>query len=137
IIAKLAMLAGRPIQLSGWAPLAYFWQDLIVALAFALLDSLPSRLRTSEVPGWLLYGAAIAYVAINVPVARVLSSPLTLPMLGATRGALSDSIKHHATAANLSLMFLVLASGNALPLLLRPAVARFRLQGRTPLVLPR
>jgi len=131
IIAKLAMLAGRPIQLSVWAPLAYFWQDLLVALAFALLDSLLIKLRTSEVPGWILYGTAVAYVAINVPVARVLSSPLTWPMLGATRSALSDSIKHHATAANLSLMFLVLASGVALPLFLRQAPLRFRWQSRS------
>jgi phosphoglycerol transferase MdoB-like AlkP superfamily enzyme len=131
IIAKLAMLAGRPIELSGWTPLAYFWQDLLVALAFALLDSLLGRLGTSEVPGWILYGAAVAYVAINVPVSRVLSSPLTWPMLGATRGALSDSIKHHATAANLSLMFLVLASGIALPLFLRRAAGRFRRQSRS------
>ena len=131
IIAKLAMLAGRPIQPSGWAPLAYFWQDLLVALAFALLDRLLIRFKTSDVPGWILYGAAVAYVAINVPVARVLSSPLTWPMLGATRGALSDSIKHHATAANLSLMFLVLTSGVALPLFLRRTFRRLRWKSRS------
>ncbi len=130
IIAKLAMLAGRPIHLSGWTPVAYFWQDVLVALAFALLDSLLGRFNTGRVLGWVLYGAAVAYVAINVPVARVLSSPLTWPMLGATRGALSDSIKHHATAGNLSLMFLVAASGVALPLFLRWAARRFEWQRR-------
>lgn len=130
IIAKLAMLAGRPIQLSGWTPLAYFWQDVLVALAFALLDSVLGRFRTGRVLGWILYGAVVAYVAINVPVARVLSSPLTWPMLGATRGALSDSIKHHATAGNLSLMVFVAASGIALPLFLRREARRFGRQRR-------
>ena len=131
IIAKLTMLAGRPIQLSGWTPLAYFWQDVIVALAFALLDRILSRLRAGRVVGWVLYGAMVAFVAINVPVARVLSSTLTWPMLGATRGALSDSIKHHATATNLSLVCLVVASGIALPLILRHAEPRFERQRRS------
>lgn len=131
IIAKLAMLAGRPIQISGWTLLAYFWQDVLIALAFALLDRLLNRLRTGRVIGWALYGAAVAYTAINVPVARVLSSPLTWPMLGATRGALSDSIKHHATPGNLSLVCLVLASGIAMPLFIRRAAPRFEGPRRT------
>lgn len=125
IIAKLAMLAGRPVQLTGWSLLAYFWQDLLVALAFGMFDRIIGRLRTGRVAGWVLYGAAVAYVAINVPVARVLSSPLTWPMLGATKGTLADSISHHATAANLSLIFLVAASGVAVPALLWWAARRF------------
>lgn len=125
VMAKLAMLAGRPIQLSGWTLVAYFWQDVLVALAFALLDRLLSRLRFGCKLSWLVYGAAVAYVAINVPVARVLSSPLTLPMLGAAGGALSDSIKHHATPENLLMISLVAASGAALPLVLRRVARRF------------
>jgi phosphoglycerol transferase MdoB-like AlkP superfamily enzyme len=116
ILAKLAMLAGRPIQISAVTLFAYFWQDLLVALGFALIDRLLERARWGRVPGWMLYGASVAYVAINVPVARVLSSTLTWPMLGATRGTLSDSIKHHATPANISLMLIVAASGIAIPL---------------------
>jgi hypothetical protein len=69
IIAKLAILAGRPIQLSGWMPFAYFWQDVLVALAFALFDSLLSRLGAGRFPGWPPMGDDV-YVAINVPVAR-------------------------------------------------------------------
>jgi phosphoglycerol transferase MdoB-like AlkP superfamily enzyme len=134
ILAKLATLAGRPIQISGWSLLAYFWQDLLVALAFASLDFLLGRVRGSRLPGWTLYAASVIYVAINVPVARVLSSPLTWPMLGATRGTLSDSIKHHATADNLVLMFLVAASGIALPLFLRPAERLFESRRRQRLV---
>ena len=87
VIAKLVILAGRPIQLSSWTPIAYFWQDLLVVLIFALLD----RMVRSARFGWALYGAAVAYVTINIGVERVLSSPLTWPMLGAAGGALSDS----------------------------------------------
>ncbi|HWN99801.1 MAG TPA: sulfatase [Blastocatellia bacterium] len=128
IIAKLAMLAGRPIELSLWTPIAYFWQDVLVALAFALLERTLRRLRSGWKLGWIVYAVAVAYVAINVPVARVLSSPLTWPMLGATRGALSDSIKHHATSENLSLLFLVVASGIALPVFLRRPKRLLRLK---------
>jgi glucan phosphoethanolaminetransferase (alkaline phosphatase superfamily) len=117
IIAKLATLAGRPIQVSAWTPIAYFWQDVLVALIFALLDCLVRRPWL----GWTLYGVAVAYVTINVPVARVLSSPLTWHMLGAAGGALADSIKHHATPANLALMALVAATGITIPRLLRHA----------------
>jgi phosphoglycerol transferase MdoB-like AlkP superfamily enzyme len=40
-------------------------------------------------------------------------------MIGAARGALSDSIRHHATPANLALMSLTIASGIVIPLLIR------------------
>ena len=136
ILAKLAMLVGRPIQISAVTLFAYFWQDLVVALGFALLDRLLERVRWGRVPGWTLYGASVAYVSINVPVARVLSSTLTWPMLGATRGTLSDSIKHHATAPNLSLMLLVAASGIALPSLVRWGVRRFVWKRGQALVVP-
>lgn len=115
VIAKLAVLAGRPIQLSAWTPIVYFWQDGLVALTFGAFD------RAIKRPwlGWTIYSAAIAYIAINVAVERVLWSPLTWPMIGAARGALSDSIKHHATPANITLMTLVVTSGVGIPWLLR------------------
>jgi lipoteichoic acid synthase len=115
VIAKLLVLAGRPIQFSGWTPIAYFWQDLVVVLLFALLIALVRR----EWFGWIVYGAAVLYVTINVPVALVLSTPLTWQMLGATGGALSDSIKHHATPRSLAMISLVAVAGYAFPLLLR------------------
>src|SRR5262249_54873831 len=111
IVAKLVVLAGHPIQLSGWSPIAYFWQDVLVALTFALLDRLVRRAWF----GWTLYGAAAAYVTINVGVERVLSSPLTWPMIGAAGGALSDSIKRHATVTNFAWMSVVFAAGIAFP----------------------
>ena len=128
VIAKLVILAGRPIQLSGWTPIAYFWQDLLVVLIFALLDRMVRRAWF----GWALYGAAVAYVTINIGVERVLSSPLTWPMLGAAGGALSDSIKRHATPANFALMSVVVAASIAFPLLLR----RARIRSRAALIMP-
>ncbi|MFY9554343.1 MAG: sulfatase [Blastocatellia bacterium] len=114
IISKLVILAGRPIDHSAWVPVAYLWQDVLVVLVFALLDWLIQR----DWFGWTVYSSIVAYVAINVPVALVLSTPLTWPMLGAAGAALSDSIKRHATPANLGLMSLVVGAGIALPFLL-------------------
>jgi arylsulfatase A-like enzyme len=125
IIAKLAILTGRPIELSLWTPIAYFWQDVMVALAFSLLEIGRPWLGPwfsswfSPWLSWTIYGTAVSYAAINVPVARVLSTPLTWPMIGAAGGALSDSIRYHATPLNLALLSLTLAAGVTLPLLLR------------------
>ncbi len=121
-IAKLAVLAGRPIDLSGWVLIAYFWQDVLVALLFYLLDRAVRRPWI----GWMLYGSAILYVAINVPIARVLSSPLTWPMMKAAGGTLSDSIRHHITPVNLALMLLIAVVAVALPRLLRHVNVRRR-----------
>jgi phosphoglycerol transferase MdoB-like AlkP superfamily enzyme len=128
IVAKLSILAGRPPDLSIWSPIAYFWQDVLVALAFWLLDGAIRRPWF----GWVLYGAAVSYVAINVPIARVLSSPLTWPMVEAAGGALSDSIKHHATSGNLALMFLIVAVAVGLPQLLR----RLKVPNQAALIIP-
>ncbi|HSB11480.1 MAG TPA: hypothetical protein VLM38_18470, partial [Blastocatellia bacterium] len=115
IVAKLLILSGRPLEVSPWAPIAYFWQDVLVALVFALLDRFVRRPWF----GWTVYVACVTYVTINVPIGRVLSSPLTWPMLDAAGSALSDSIKRHVTPANLLLMSLVIVSGIATPFLLR------------------
>src|SRR5438105_2581995 len=122
LAAKAIVLAGRDISLSPWMPLGYLWQDLLFVLVFGGLEWLLSR-RPWIV--WALYGMAVAYTTINVPVACTLSSPLTWPLLRATRGTLSDSILHHATAANLCRMGVVLAVAVAVPLLLQ----RLRLRG--------
>jgi sulfatase-like protein len=127
IIAKIAILSGRPIGFSLWAPIAYFWQDVLVALAFLLLDGAIKRGWF----GWTVYGGTVLYVAINVPIARVLSTPLTWPMIGATGGALSDSIRHHATPINISLMSLIVVVAVTLPLLL----GRLRVRSRTAMII--
>jgi sulfatase-like protein len=119
VLAKLAILTGREVPVSGWSVIAYFWQDGLVALIFGLVDRTIQRssiLRSWL--GWTLYGACVGYAAVNVPVARVLSSPLTWSMVGATGGALADSIKYHATPVNLALMILVIAFGAVLPAIL-------------------
>ena len=123
VVAHLLMLVGRTVPLSPWTPVAYLWQDLLVALLYGTLDYLIKRPAFS----WLLYALLVVYAAINVPIARVLSSPLTWNMMRAARGPLADSIRYYLTAKNLGAVALVLAVGGLAPLALR----------RTKLQLPR
>jgi hypothetical protein len=77
VLAKAAAVAGHSVPFSLWSPLAYFWQDAFVALAFAIVElALSSRPRTV----WTIYLVLTMYAAINVPVVRVLSTPLTWAM---------------------------------------------------------
>src|SRR5215831_13508998 len=125
VLAKLAILIGREVPVSGWSVVAYFWQDAVLVLIFGVCDRAGQRVSILRCwVGWVLYGACVTYAAVNVPVARVLSSPLTWPMLGAAGGALADSIKYHATRGNLALMTLVIASGAIFPAIV------YRLPGR-------
>jgi glucan phosphoethanolaminetransferase (alkaline phosphatase superfamily) len=124
LVAKILVLAGRPIDISIWTPLAYFWQDLIVVLLFAGLDFVTQRRPWI---GWLAYGLLVVYVAVNVPIACLLSTPMTWPLLRATRGTLADSIAYHVTWINMLRIILVLAVGAGLPILIR----------RLPIILPR
>src|SRR4051812_14856262 len=107
ILAKLLILAGRDIPLSPWTPWAYLWQDVLVALVFAALDLLTRR---RSWVGWSVYALLALYAAVNVPVACTLATPLTWPLLRATRGTLADSIAHHVTAANCLRLAAVLAA---------------------------
>jgi arylsulfatase A-like enzyme len=115
IAAKLCVLLGREVPMSGWAPVAYLWQDLLVVLLFGVLDYLIRRPWV----GWTVYTVVALYTALNVPVARVLSTPLTWPLLRAARGPLWDSIVSYVTWVNVLLMLVVLATAAVLPLLLR------------------
>jgi glucan phosphoethanolaminetransferase (alkaline phosphatase superfamily) len=115
ILAKVLVLAGRPMELSAWMPLAYIWQDILVVLLFAGIDlATPNRPSIS----WGIYALLVIYVAINVPIACVLSTPMTWPLLRATRGTLADSIAYHVTWINVLRMSVVLAVGVGLPFLL-------------------
>jgi arylsulfatase A-like enzyme len=116
-VAKVLVVAGRSGDPGPWALAAWLWQDVLAALLLGAAAALvrPRRLE------WMVYAAAVAYAAVNVPVARVLSTPLTWPMLRGARGAISDSIEHHATAGNLACAFLVLLAGAVVPLVLRRA----------------
>lgn len=111
-VAKIAVLAGRPWPTSPWAPIAFLWQDVAVVLGFVLFE----RLVRHEWPARIAYSGLVLLAAINVPVERVLSSPLTVPMLRATGGTLADSIRHEATPLNIVLCLLLLTVGIALPI---------------------
>ncbi|HLK64225.1 MAG TPA: sulfatase [Bryobacteraceae bacterium] len=97
VTAKAIMLAGHHVSVSWWSPLAYFWQDAAAVLVFAALEWLA---RSHSRLAWTTYATAALYAAINIPVARVLSTPLTWPMLHAARGPLADSIRYYVTLPN-------------------------------------
>ena len=118
LAAKVLVLAGRDLSPSLWTPLAYLWQDFLFVFCFAVLD-LALRGRYLRTAGWCLYAVVTLYVAVNVPIACQLSTPLTWPMLRAARGTLADSIAYHVTWTNVLRMSLVLVVAAALPLLLR------------------
>jgi phosphoglycerol transferase MdoB-like AlkP superfamily enzyme len=122
ILAKVLVLAGRSIGWSWWAPLAYFWQDVLVVLLFALANVLTRRRPWI---GWAVYTVLVLYTAVNVPVAHVLSTPLTWMLLRAARGPLADSILYYVTVPNLLRMGVVLAAAVLVPVGLGRLGARF------------
>jgi arylsulfatase A-like enzyme len=113
LLAKTIVLVGRDGPASIWSLVAFVWQDVLVVLLFALVERVVQRTWFS----WTLYGAVVLYIAINVPLTRLLSSPMTWTMMRAARGTLADSIRHHLSWANAGLMLLVIASAIALPFL--------------------
>lgn len=115
VTAKALTLPGRGVPLSPWSPLAYLWQDVLVVVVFLAIDR---RVRRPA-PAWIAYAAIVAYAAFNVPVTRVLSTPMTWTLLRAARGPLADSVFHYVTAANLLALAVPAALAIALPLLLR------------------
>lgn len=128
VLARIVILAGTEIPFSAWTPIAYFWQDVLVALIFAGFDFLVRRAWV----GWLVYATLVVYIAVNVPITLVLSSPLTWTMLRAARGALADSITHHLTVQNLGAFALIIGSGMLFPLIL----ARLKLRPGKMLIFP-
>jgi phosphoglycerol transferase MdoB-like AlkP superfamily enzyme len=114
VSAHLLMLAGHSIPWSPWTPIAYLWQDALVALIFGTADYLIKRPKVM----WAIYGMVVVYTAVNVPVARILSSPLSWNMMRAARGPLQDSITHYLTPLNIGSIAAVLLVGVFLPLLL-------------------
>jgi arylsulfatase A-like enzyme len=116
LTARGLLLAAGVVPLSPWTPLALLWQDILFVMVFAVCDH---ALRHRARIGWTLYALIVLYVAVNVPVACELATPLTMPLLRATRGPLADSILHHVTALNMLRLGLVLGVAVGLPLLLR------------------
>jgi sulfatase-like protein len=113
IVAKTLSIAGRDPAGGIWLLPALFWQDVAVAAVFWAIDLLLRRPRVM----WIPYGLVVAYVAVNVPIARALSSPLTVPMWRAARGPLLDSIVMYLTPVNLALILAVIAAGAVAPTL--------------------
>src|SRR5439155_15570678 len=118
VLAKLAVLAGHTIPWSFWTPVAYLWQDVLAVLLFAALDLLTQKIGKKDRFTRLLYWALAIYAALNIPVGRALSTPLTWPMLRAARGPLADSLLLYATFANTVLILLTLAAAAIFPVLL-------------------
>jgi hypothetical protein len=111
----LVVLVLAKLFVIGFANPWFFAQDVGVAIAFGVLEfALRGRKWI-----WIPYGVAVAWIAINVPVALVLGSWLTWPMLEAAGGPLADSIRYYLTPSNLLPLASVLAAGLALPLVFR------------------
>jgi len=114
VLAKVLVLWDREFVWTAWTPLAFVWQDLLIVALYAALDSVARRPWIS----WSIYALLVGYVAINVPIARALSSPLTVPMLRAASSTITDSILYYVTGPNLLRVAAVLVLALALPLTL-------------------
>lgn len=113
--AKIVGIASVRPPVTGWSPVAWIWQDLLVAMVFGVLV----RLVLPAAVVWISYTIASAYVVLNAGVAVVLSSPLTWTMLRAAGGALSDSIAGSLSMRVIGPMAIVAGTAGGLPWLLR------------------
>jgi arylsulfatase A-like enzyme len=128
VLAKVLALAGHRLALNWWSPVAYFWHDaVVIAVASALDLALAHRPRVA----WTAYAAAALYVAMNVPVMRAVSTPLTWSMWRAARGPLADSIRFYLTWENALLFLCVLAVAALAPVVFRDVQPRFLLLAAT------
>ncbi len=107
---------------SWWAPPTLLYQEIWAALGLLVLDrgivALGDRLGRAVLTDrllWGLYALLAGYVAINVPVARQFSTPLTLTFLEAAGGALRDSVTAYATAGNVMALIGLVALAIACP----------------------
>ena len=122
VVALRAADGGGRLLLSAWSVPAFLYQDFALAFGVLALDCAGLRLCEKSALGrlgvaraaWALVVVLVAYAAVNVVVARVFSTPLTLPMLGATGAALSDSILGYATFGNVASVFAVAATAAVL-----------------------
>jgi len=128
VLAKALTLARLDLAQFLTVLPACLWQDLLVMLFYALIDR-----GTRRFPGiaWGVYACLVCYAGLNVPIARLFSTPVTWPMLRATRGTLADSIGHHVTLANLLPVVLVCVAGAILPIILWRLTHRFSSRVRT------
>jgi arylsulfatase A-like enzyme len=128
VAARAIALAGHDLPITWWSPIAFLWHDAAVVLLFAAMEKATAAIAEHAAQGNsatsarsavalrdVLYAALVCYVALNVPVTRVLSTPLTWTMWRAARGPLWDSIFLYATWDNLLLMMIVVAVAIVVP----------------------
>ena len=121
-LAKLCVLAGRDVAIGPFV----FADDAIIAMMVGLVEVLARKRRWVAIA---IYVATVGYAAINVPLARLTSSAMTLQMFRASGAALSDSIAHHVTATNVTLIMFIGGVALVLPLALRRVSPRMCLAG--------
>jgi arylsulfatase A-like enzyme len=122
IAARAIALAGHDLPIEWWSPIAFLWHDAAIVLLFAAVERAVASARAVV----CLYATIVFYIALNVPVTRVLSTPLTWTMWRAARGPLSDSILLYATWDNLLLTMIVVAVAIVVPTIGVPERAALR-----------
>jgi arylsulfatase A-like enzyme len=121
--AKAGLVAARLLEarvgglVSPWTPAVFLYQSVWLALAVGALDLVVMRATRGRADRalWVMYALVIAWTAINFPIARILSTPLTADLLAGVGGALIDSILLYVTAANVVALLLIAAVAVALP----------------------
>jgi phosphoglycerol transferase MdoB-like AlkP superfamily enzyme len=126
VLAKGAVLWGRSIAWTPWTIVAYVWQDVLVALVFAAIAAAARTMPRARRTPAIIYWALAAYAALNIPVALVLSTPLTWPMLRAASGTLADSILLYATWTNAGLVAFTLGAAAIVPRVLAQVPSSMR-----------
>ena len=106
LVAKTAGLAGRDLTFTPTLPSVLIWDDVALAFVFWMA----SRWFIPAPVSALAYWTIVSWCALNVAVVRTLSSPLTVNMLRAAGGALSDSIAMYVTPVNVASVALVLVT---------------------------
>jgi hypothetical protein len=112
-IGKLLTVAfhGFEVRLATIAVL--LWQDMLSAALLVLV------FRWSRRAAWILYAIGVLHFAISMPLLRLMTTPLTVPLLNAGSGTLADSISHHVDLVNLGLIAGTLFLGGVFPFLFR------------------
>jgi hypothetical protein len=118
VAAKLAVVWGHAVPATFLAVIAYSWQDALIALMFTALEFALNKTGAGRRLTWIAYWAIVIYTVLNIPVGRVLFTPLTPPMLRAARGPLADSILQYVTLSNTALAAAILTLAASLPGLL-------------------
>lgn len=89
---------------------AMLYQDCGFSAAAAAILATLSMARSLRWISVILYLSATIWIAVNIPVARVMSAPLTASMLGTAGTALLDSILVYVTWDNLAAIASVIAA---------------------------